>query len=29
MALDKSKHGWEGISNGGEIYDSQLICNQI
>lgn len=23
MALDKSKHGWEGISNGGEIYDSQ------
>ena len=24
MALDKSKHGWEGISNGGEIYDSQI-----
>ncbi len=23
MALDKSKHGWEEISNGGEIYDSQ------
>lgn len=23
MALDKSKYGWEGISNGGEIYDSQ------
>ena len=20
MALDKPKYGWEGISNGGEIY---------
>ena len=23
MALDKPKYGWEGISNGGEIYGTQ------
>lgn len=23
MTLDRSRHGWEGISNGGEIYGNQ------